>query len=49
MTIPTTVVTDIITSVISILDGSTPLIVLLFGTGISFFIAQKVIKMFPKS
>lgn len=48
MTIPTTIVTDIASSTSSVLAGSIPLVLLLFGIGIAFFMAKMLIHLLPK-
>lgn len=48
MTIPTSIVEDLSSSTASVLDGSIPLILILFGIGIAFFIVKGLIGFLPK-
>ena len=48
MTIPTEIVNDIMLSVASIFNACQPLILIIFGTGIVFFIAKNIQAILPK-
>jgi len=48
MTIPISIVGDISSSTASVLDGSIPLILILFGIGIAFFIVKGLMSFLPK-
>jgi hypothetical protein len=48
MTISTQVITDIMESVAGVFDACKPLILLLFGVGIVFFIARNIQTLLPK-
>lgn len=48
MTIPTSTVTDLITSTGGVLAGLLPLIIIIFGIGIAFYIIKNIISMLPK-
>lgn len=48
MQIPTTIVTDIASSTATIFRGSLPLIIVLFGIGITFYIIRNLVSMIPK-
>lgn len=48
MTIPDTIVSDIMTSVVTVFDGCKALIIALFGIGLVFFIARKIRVLLPK-
>lgn len=49
MTIPTEIINDISSSTASVLDGSIPLILILFGIGIAFYIVKGLMSFLPKS
>jgi hypothetical protein len=48
MTITPESIQDILAGVKEILDGSIPLIVVLFGVSLSFYIASRIVEMFPR-
>jgi len=48
MVVPTSIVTDIASSTASVLSGSLPLIIILFGVGITFFVVKSLIVLLPK-
>jgi hypothetical protein len=48
MIIATSTVTDIASSTATIFRGSLPLIILLFGIGITFYIIRNLVSMIPK-
>jgi len=48
MVIPSTIVNDIASSTASIFAGSSPLIIILFGIGIAFYIIRNIIAIIPK-
>jgi len=48
MIVPTTIVNDLASSTASIFAGSLPLIVILFGIGIAFFIVRNLASFLPK-
>jgi len=48
MTIPTSVVTDIASSTAALANGSTSLIIMLFGIGVAFYVGRNVREFFPK-
>lgn len=48
MTIPSTIVIDIASTTSSVFAGTTPLIIILFGIGIAFFIIRNIIAIIPK-
>lgn len=48
MNIPTTTISDIASSTQSVLTGSIPLILILFGIGIAFYIIRQIINILPK-
>jgi hypothetical protein len=48
MTIPDPIVSDIVSSIASILNGAMPLIVILFAIGIAFFLVRNLISLLPK-
>lgn len=49
MTIPTQIVNDISSTTSQILDGSIPLILILFGIGIAFYVVKGIISFLPKA
>lgn len=48
MTIPSTIVSDIASSTSAIFGGSLPLIIILFGISIAFFIVRHLVSLLPK-
>lgn len=48
MTVSTQVITDLMASVASVFEACKPLIILLFGVGIVFFIARNIQTLLPK-
>lgn len=48
MLVSTSTVNDIASSTASVLAGSLPLIVILFGIGIAFFVLRNVSSLLPK-
>lgn len=48
MIVPTTIVSDIASSTAVIFSGSLPLIIILFGVGITFYIIRNIIAILPK-
>jgi len=48
MIVPSTIVTDLSSSTVSVFAGSLPLIIILFGIGISFFVIRNLISIIPK-
>jgi hypothetical protein len=48
MQVPTTIVTDIASSTASVFAGSLPLIIILFGVGITFYIIRNIVSLLPK-
>lgn len=49
MTIPTEIVNDIMLSVADIFNACQPLILIIFGVGIVFYIAKNIQSLLPKS
>jgi len=47
MTIPDTIVSDLISSVGNVFDACQPLILLIFGIGITFYIAKGIQALLP--
>jgi hypothetical protein len=48
MIIPSNIVVDISSTTSSVISGSLPLIIILFGIGIAFYIARSLITLLPK-
>jgi hypothetical protein len=48
MQIPSTIVADISSTTASIINGSVPLIIILFGIGIAFYIIRNLVSFLPK-
>jgi len=49
MNIPTSIVNDISSSTGATMTGATPLIIILFGLGIAFFVVKNIIALLPKA
>jgi len=47
MTIPDSIITDLMSSVASVFDACKPLILLIFGVGLVFFIARNIQALLP--
>lgn len=48
MTIPDTIVNDLMTSTASILGGFAPVIIILLGIGIVFYLSKGILELLPK-
>lgn len=48
MNIPTSIVNDLASSTGAVLNGSIPLILILFGIGIAFFVVKNIVALLPK-
>jgi len=48
MTIPASIVSDISSTTASVLSGSIPLIIILFGIGIAFYVVRNLASFLPK-
>lgn len=49
MIVPAQIVSDIASSTSAVFSGSLPLITILFGLGISFYIVRSLVGLIPKS
>jgi hypothetical protein len=49
MNVPTQIVNDIASSTAAVFSGSLPLIIILFGLGISLYIVRTLVGLIPKS
>lgn len=49
MNIPSNIVTDLSSTTVSVMNANMPLMIILFGLGIAFYISIRLIKIFPKS
>jgi hypothetical protein len=47
LTIPETIVTDLMMSVESVFNACSPLILLIFGVGLAFYVAQQIMNFLP--
>jgi len=47
MTIPTDIITDLMTSTASVFDACKSLVLLIFGVGLVFFIARNIQTLLP--
>ena len=48
MTIPSSIVSDIVSSTSGLMISAQPLLLILFGIGIAFYVIQKLVAIFPK-
>jgi len=48
MTIPATIVQDLSSTTASVINGSIPIIIILFGIGIAFYIVRNLASFLPK-
>lgn len=48
MTIPDTIVTDLMSSVVTTVNSVIPLIVIIFGVAICFYVAKMIVSILPK-
>lgn len=49
MNVPNEVVNDLVSSTSAVFSGALPLIIILFGLGIAFYIVRQIVSFLPKS
>jgi len=48
MQVPSSIVTDIASSTAAVSNGAMPLLVILFGLGVAFYIIRHLVSLLPK-